>query len=289
MNFQKTNQKQASGIVNQHLPRYVFTALRDIDLSGTQITSPMSINRIKAGEINVLVPASYKHRDESSIADGIDNPDLKESIQTPYAQLQYLMDNYSQEGLVYLEELTGIDPESGVAQAIEGLLGMPFTSDVPLPMLRDNLRPISEEALAASEESVETKALAESVLEKVMASITQADTYTQNFLDSIEAEIISGRSGKNGKPFLDGLDRFLYGRVGRIMPRDKDLDFKAQSAGDGDAAINKFIERFSEVVAAKAAAPADPNIITLTREELAAMIKEGQEEVLAKVKPSAMK
>lgn len=236
---------KAKTSVNDHLVRYVFSPMLQIDLTDRNITGAMGQSKVVQGRITNFTDCPYKIRDESSDAllsgtndDEFYNSPLTEHNHKARFQAEYLESTYGIKGLVILESMTGLDVE--LAQEIEEAI-LPDYMDTVLGLSRYFTDP---EALKNNIKKAglnpKSAALARKVSGEIQAGVNKAMAFATNWIMESKAEIINSRNNKAGKTSHDPFDMEMYRQTGLPPLKERDIDY-ADAQNKAEASGNKVL------------------------------------------------
>jgi hypothetical protein len=235
-------------IIEDMKVRYVFSPLLEIPLFGRNINGPMSTNMILRGRLNYLQECPYLIRDESDaamlapLAENEDT-DLAEHINTPFAQALYLHQQYSQQGLVVLTPMNGLDPD--IALVIDEVL-FPNTPETLIQMGR-YLRNEAKDLIRTSGLPARIIQMVEESIDIMVHGCQQAHEWCNAYINDLEREIIAARNGKMGKGFLEDFDHHVYRQIERREPREKDLEFAAAKDAANEAGNDRLAQALERI------------------------------------------
>lgn len=239
--------------VNDHLARYVFNPMLEIDLSDRNMTGAMSQIKVVQGHISNFVDCPYKIRDESSdmllsqtAEDEFFNSPLTEVIHTARDQADYLQSSYGIKGVVVLEELTGANAED-VIEIEEAVFPVHIDTVIDLSRYLSDETAVKEN-IKKSGISGENLKLAKKIVPSLKKGVEQALKFATDWIAESKAEIIGARNSKAGKSSHDPFDMEMYRQTGLPPLKERDIDY-AQAAEKAENSGNKELAEAIKLLA----------------------------------------
>ena len=213
-----------NNIANKRAKRYIFYGMSNLDLSGTQATSPVWKPKIPRARIVLLEPFEYYTQtgEEVQVYTG-GGVKLELAEMGTDAQVKFLLDSYGEKGLAELKSLTNVEPE--IAVKIESLL-------YPTDSIPNSLVELQQHFASLDlnpKDAIQEKAI--EVVGEIQEGINRAIAWANSYCTMIEREIQSSRAGRAGRPSMTPTDHYYYKQIKRATPRDNDLNFGGQDEG----------------------------------------------------------
>jgi hypothetical protein len=211
---------------SEHAKRYVFFPLSNLNLASSQWMSPVWNPKIPRARFVLLESFEYKTQvvDENEQLIGSNGIQLGERTMGTDAQARFLMGNsdgtgYMSKGMVTLESLTDVDPDT--AQEIEILL-LPSDEEgkITIPDTLLGLKShLDSLKLGSGENPVD--ALAAQTLLELKQSVNTAIRFCQDMIAELEKELADGLAGRAGIRTIDTANAYYYSQIDKPLPSEK--------------------------------------------------------------------
>lgn len=259
---------------DEHAKRYVFYPFSNLDLTGSQFSSPVWNPKMPRGRIILLESFEYFFRG--------DDPDVEVTAvkagQTPLiektmgtdAQVAFLMGNaqgsgWMERGMTFLESVTDLDPQS-VAEIEQLILGDEM-GEIEVPETLIDFEMLLSTRKFDGENPVADKA--RQVVAEMLTGVRQSIRYCGDMCIQLEKELREGQAGKLGIKALDGTQQYYFKQIRRPLPEDR----AGQNMGDG---IGKALAQFLQTQQAPSQPTEDVLAATVEAAELRKRLEEAE-------------
>lgn len=206
---------------SENARRYIFYPLHNINLSGSQSTSPVWNPHILKGRFMLLEPCEYITQviDGESQHNGIQ---LGERVMGTDAQVAFLMGDsagsgFMEKGMTYLSSLTDMNPN--IATEIEELVLPSKDGAVYIP---NSLLEFRDLVAKKNYKDSPLAEKAEEVRAEVLKGIDTSIAYCNSFINTVESEITNARLGKHGLMNITANHKYYYDAINKPYLDDRE-------------------------------------------------------------------